>query len=295
MSVSRAAIVTAVGSGFLAVAAIAGVIVLATEQRSDPARCPEGLIELGPRCCAPGQTLERDRCVGAAKSCSKGLTRTTDPIPACVALPLRIHYAGGDLHLAPNDWEAQGIVQPRDAHVAPFELDTIEVTEQRYAECVKDEKCTRLGEDSEPGRARGGLSVAQAKAVCAYGNGRLPTSDEWLFAAAGATGRKFPWGATGLVCRRAVFGVVDGPCGTGAAGPELAGSRPDGASPEGALDLTGNVAEWTVERDGSFVARGGSFHSTVAGELVTWAAERVSGAAPEIGARCAYDVGAPGQ
>ena len=93
------------------------------------------------------------------------------------------------------------------------------------------------------------------------------------------------------MCRRAAFGLADGPCGEGATGPELAGSRPDGGNPEGVLDLSGNVAEWTVEADGTFVARGGSYRSHVASELVTWAAERVSGAAPD-GSRVLVD--APG-
>jgi hypothetical protein len=92
------------------------------------------------------------------------------------------------------------------------------------------------------------------------------------------------------VCRRAAFGLDDGPCGQGSTGPELAGGRPDGKSPDGALDLSGNVAEWTLERDGTPVARGGSYRSQVAGELTTWAVERVSGTSPAIGARCAYDV-----
>jgi formylglycine-generating enzyme required for sulfatase activity len=52
--------------------------------------------------------------------------------------------------------------------------------------------------------------------------------------------------------------------------------------------MAGNVAEWTRDRRG-FVARGGSFHSTAARELKSWAALRSKAPAPHIGFRCAYD------
>jgi hypothetical protein len=102
----------------------------------------------------------------------------------------------------------------------------------------------------------------------------------------GSDARRFPWGGTGLVCRRAAYGLAAGPCADGATGPELAGSRPDGATPDGALDLSGNVAEWTREGRG-YVARGGSFRSTSAAELKSFAAE-TAGVRLDIGFRCAY-------
>jgi formylglycine-generating enzyme required for sulfatase activity len=66
--------------------------------------------------------------------------------------------------------------------------------------------------------------------------------------------------------------------------------RPEGKTPDGALDLVGNVAEWTVEPNGEFVARGGSYASRVAADLKSWSVERPSGPSPEVGFRCAYDV-----
>jgi formylglycine-generating enzyme required for sulfatase activity len=57
-------------------------------------------------------------------------------------------------------------------------------------------------------------------------------------------------------------------------------------TPDGVLDLAGNVAEWTREPQ-RYVARGGSYRSHSASELKTYAAE-VSGVRPDIGFRCAY-------
>jgi formylglycine-generating enzyme required for sulfatase activity len=54
------------------------------------------------------------------------------------------------------------------------------------------------------------------------------------------------------------------------------------------LDLAGNVAEWTREPDGSFVARGGSYRSELAGDLKTWAVEARQARAPHVGFRCVY-------
>jgi formylglycine-generating enzyme required for sulfatase activity len=57
----------------------------------------------------------------------------------------------------------------------------------------------------------------------------------------------YPWGAQPPACDRAVFADPGGAC--GGAGPEPTGpdARPAGASPFGARDLAGNVAEWTLD------------------------------------------------
>lgn len=250
------------------------------------------MVSFGARCCGQGQRLEAGQCQGVPTACAPGMVRWTGAGPGCAAPAERIGFAGGTLTLGPTDWEAEGAVTARVAKVSAFRLDATEVTLASYRRDCAQPPC----EGDTPGEA--GLPVTdidpeQAEVFCRQQGGRLPRSEEWLFAAAGEQTRRFPWGFTGLVCRRAAYGMVDGPCTFGGVGPDPVGSRPAGRTPEGVLDLAGNVAEWTREVDGSYVARGGSFRSKEAAELKSWAREERSGRAGHIGFRCAYDMKPP--
>jgi formylglycine-generating enzyme required for sulfatase activity len=212
------------------------------------------------------------------------------PSTGCAFPTRRVRVEGGTLKLAPSDWEAEGQLSPRTFAVQSFELDNSEVTIERWTHCVAEGRCSpQLAQ--EPGLPVTNVSPAEAERFCRSLGGRLPTRDEWIFAAARSAGRRYPWGQTGLVCRRAVFGLVSGPCAHGATSPDLAGSRPDGASPEGFFDLAGNVAEWAREPDGTYRARGGSFQSSLAGELKSWSEVALprGDRAPFVGFRCAYE------
>lgn len=268
---------------------LCGVITarVALDERSSD-RCPWGMEAAGARCCGLHQVLVGQSCTEPAKRCSSA--QDPNELGECIARFGVVSLSGGELYIGAQDWDgATGSERFPRTRVEPFRLDVNEVTRERFRTCpsCKEPPSARAATD-EPGLPVTDVSPAAAAEFCEKQGGRLPTSAEWVWAAAGAAPRRFAWGNSGLVCRRAAFGLAQGPCATGAAGPELAGSRPDGASPDGVLDLAGNVAEWTREADGSFVARGGSYRSTSAAELKSWATLPDRQKALYIGFRCAY-------
>lgn len=233
--------------------------------RKDPAsmdvgastRCGAGFVaRAGGRCCQAGD--------GACTRAPRAAMR--------VVIPARRFEFGA------SDWEARGRVASRRIETAPFSLDVYELTR------------ADVGLTDDPARAASGLSRDEARAWCKQRGGRLPTDDEWLAAAATT---RYPWGETGLVCRRAAWGLAHGPCARGADGPDTVGAHPDGRSPEGVHDLTGNVAEWVETPGGEGRVRGGSFADDFAGSLRSWAERAVDPTShdAQVGARCAYDTG----
>lgn len=261
-------------------AAIVAVTRVAERHAGAPLRCADGLVAIGPRCCGEGQTLSGDRCVGVPVRCPVTHERARD---GCVAARRRVEVAGGELQLGPSDWEAQGVVSARVVQAGPLSVDVYELDVATHAACVDAGSCAGPVDRADPGRAAS-LSLDDARALCAFTGARLPTDDEWTWLAMGPSARRYPWGSTGLVCSRAAFGLVDGPCGRGARGPDLVGARPGGASPEGLHDVAGNVAEWATTADGAR-ARGGCYASTSASELRGWHPESRPDARA-VGARC---------
>jgi formylglycine-generating enzyme required for sulfatase activity len=271
---------TAAAAAALVAGAIASAIGLgvAFRGRNDGARCGPGFASRGARCVVAGGACPPP-LVGGPSGCDAPSTRVL--IPAST------------LALGSSDWEAEGRVASRVLRVEAFRVDAFEVTRRRLAGAAAD---SGANEDGEPLRAASAVTRAEAAAFCARAGGHLPSEEQWIAAAAaGASApRRYPWGDTGAVCRRAAWGLLDGPCAVSADGPDAVGAHPSGDSPLGVHDMAGNVAEWVapVEEDdaGTGVVKGGSWQSVLASELRVWARLEIAPDTrdPRVGFRCVY-------
>lgn len=153
-------------------------------------------------------------------------------------------------------------------HLEDFYIGKFEVTNRQFARFARD-----VGFSDSTGNWRiyslwmGDdypvvyLSHWSATAYCRWAGLRLPTVSEWERAARGRDGRPYPWGRKwdrnrannyrfskkALLSRRA--NLAQG------RGPLPVGTLPDGASPCGALDMIGNVAEWCSDQGPPVVPR----------------------------------------
>ena len=88
------------------------------------------------------------------------------------------------------------------------------------------------------------VSWHDANSYCAWAGKRLPTDQEWEKAARGTDGRMFPWGSQFDINQ--VNTPVRWERLKQAGDTTPVGAFPGGASPYGALDMSGNVWEWTA-------------------------------------------------
>ncbi|HZO14913.1 MAG TPA: SUMF1/EgtB/PvdO family nonheme iron enzyme [Polyangiaceae bacterium] len=192
---------------------------------------------------------------------------------------------------------------PRKVTVETFWMDVTEVTVKAYADCMSKGGCRarefdaacNWGHPSRQDHPMNCVTWDEANDFCTWADKRLPTEEEWEYAARGTKGRRYPWGGEtpmGRVCWKPLLSEGS----TCAVGGYAAG-----ATPQGILDLAGNVHEWTASiycftneagerkcQDQKHVHRGGSFENPH--ELFVRATTRNrhgSGAGISFGFRCA--------
>lgn len=167
----------------------------------------------------------------------------------------------------------------RQEHLLPFTqsvegfwLDRFEITNEQYAKFLTETESPsrqwfdifapsfqieRSGDVYLPIEGMENHPVVEvswdgALAYCEWVGGSLPTESEWEYAARGEQGWLFPWGNDD---NRTFFNHCDAQCpesyadfngNDGFATTAPVGSYEEGESWVGAMDLAGNVAEWTL-------------------------------------------------
>jgi formylglycine-generating enzyme required for sulfatase activity len=221
------------------------------------------------------------------------------------APPEGMVYVPGGILMMGRDSGDEAERPPHQVTVKPFFIDTYEVTNEGY------EKFVTATSHHSPATWRNGSfpSGAERKPVTGvtwddandyarWAGKRLPTEEEWEFAARGTDGRMYPWG----------IDWRQGSANANGAGQSIADvGAYKGTSPFGAYDMVGNAWEWTASNFRAYpggrlpanqlagelrVIRGGSYESTRDYATTTYRAgwpARNATAYSQTGFRCVQD------
>jgi formylglycine-generating enzyme required for sulfatase activity len=160
-------------------------------------------------------------------------------------------------------------VLEREVALKPYAMDLTPVTNAQFAKFIKGSgyrpwHTTNFLKDWTGGGPPSGkedhpvvyVDLEDARAYARWAGKRLPSEEEWQYAAQGPEGRKYPWGERMLPER----------CNSGQSGGTTpVRAFPEGRSTFGVYDLCGNVWEWTESErsDGRTrfcILKGGCFY-----------------------------------
>jgi formylglycine-generating enzyme required for sulfatase activity len=214
---------------------------------------PSGCSEDGGHCPPPTQAAQAATDAGTT--------------PEGGAAPGMVHVPGGTFTMGPRTRIA--IVNDPMRHtvtVAPFDIDTNLVTVAEYTHCVDEAMCPapvadqptcNYGHPDRGNHPMNCVDYTQASSYCRANAKRLPSEEEWEFAARGGTEeRTYPWGNAEPAQQLCWSGIT-----------KRTGTCPVGSFVAGAFglhDMAGNVWEWTQsafspERKDARVCRGGGW------------------------------------
>jgi formylglycine-generating enzyme required for sulfatase activity len=226
--------------------------------------------------CPGGTTWNGSQCIGSAPAPAAAMpvapTPSPQPAPSGGSCPAGMaSLPGGSFTM--GDRKDSVTVQP-------FCMDVTEVTVAAYASCARGGQCSpaattvdwpnisdadrtkwspscngsRADRSNHPANC---VDWGQSATYCHAQGKRLPTEEEWEWAARGGSqGRTYPWGNSAPDFQLCWSGMQkrDGTC--------AVGSFPEGDAPGGIHDLAGNVWEWTSSNFDATarVNRGGSWN-----------------------------------
>jgi formylglycine-generating enzyme len=220
---------------------------------------------------APTSVVEKPTAAtpGSASSAVASATPTAPVAPAAPAA--QGACSAGMVQLAGGKFKSSYF--KAEMSVTPFCLDVKEVTTAQYTACVDAGKCDKnlvticdpstFGVDGKGDLPMVCIDAGQAATYCKAQGKRIVSDVEWEWAARGGDeGRLYPWGNDDPAEQLCWSGKSkrEGPC--------PVGSFPGGANPQGIVDLSGNVYEWTTTSNDATstyrVGRGGSWKDATA-------------------------------
>lgn len=152
------------------------------------------------------------------------------------------YVPGGEFTMGRDDGKSEAEKPAHKVSVQPFLMDIFETTNEQYAEFVKavnHQPPTEWKNGTYPsGQAKFpvvGVDWDDANDYAKWADKRLPSEEEWEFAARGANNLLYPWGNDWKQDNANVGGQTFAEVG-----------KFKGASPFGIYDMSGNAFEWTA-------------------------------------------------
>jgi serine/threonine-protein kinase len=167
-----------------------------------------------------------------------------------VYVPSGIFLMGSD---DDNDQADNDEYPQHEVYLDGFWIDRYEVTNQQYGLCVKEGICDPPSEDGSFTRDMYfkhpeflnypvvWVNWHDANRYCEWAGKQLPTEAQWEKAARGTDAREYPWGDESPDETRANYGSNVGDT------TETGYYSPQGDSPYGCADMSGNVLEWVKD------------------------------------------------